>query len=183
MFIGVLALVGCRKSEAATVQHEPVPLDAAQRAAVDRFVGQWDHVGGSHEHSAAIEATQRVTADMNALIRGVAQSRLEEAVHIDATISIAEDQGILTIARSEVPEPFTAPANGREFETQTPEGDDAHAWLRLDGDALITRVETDEGGGERTHRIDAQGQLVITVRMFSPRLPADVVYESHYTRR
>lgn len=179
----LLVVVACRKSEAAPVEHDPVQLDESQRTAVNRFVGQWEHVGGQEEHSAAIEAVHSVTADMNSLIRGVAESRLEEAVHIDAAISIEEDQGILIIARSEVAQPFTAPADGREFDLQTPEGDDARGSLRIDGHALVTRVQTDQGGGERTYRIDALGQLVITSRTFSPRLPADVVYEAKYAKR
>lgn len=172
----------CRSSEAAPVQHQPVELDQAQRETVARFVGQWKHAGGEDDRSAALDAVSSVTAEMSGLIRGMAQSRLEESVRIDGTLEIAEADGILTITRSERPQPFTAPANGQAFDTVNEEGDEARGSLRIDGYTLVTRIETDQGGGERTYAIDPLGQLEITTRIFSPRLPADVVYVARYAR-
>lgn len=178
----LLVSAACRSSEAATVQHHPVDLDETQRATVARFLGQWRHVGGQEEQQAAIQAVAEATAEMNAIVRGVARSRLEKAVRIDATLSIAESAGIVTIDRSEQPHPFTAPADGREIDFETADGDDARATLRIRGNTLVARVETEQGGGERTYRIDDHGHLVITSRTFSPRLPADVVHTARYAR-
>ncbi|MCX4246948.1 hypothetical protein [Paraliomyxa miuraensis] len=183
--LGLAALLlgtACGKSEASPVEHEPVQLDQTQRATMERLVGSWKHVGGAQEQDAALKAVEQATESMSSLIRGVARSRLEETVRIDAVLSIAEDRGIVTITRSEVPEPFVCSADGRERPTTTSDGDDAQASLRIEADALVSKVVTDQGGGERTHRIDEQGQLVITARTFSPRLPADVVYEARYAR-
>ena len=123
-----------------------------------------------------------VTTQMGSLIGGMAQSRLEPVVLIDATLSIEELDGIVTIRRSEHPGPFTAPADGKVFDMQTTDGDDARGSLRLDGPTLVTRVETDDGGGERTYRIDALGKLVVVGRTFSPRLPAEVITTATYAR-
>jgi hypothetical protein len=181
--LAALLLTACRSSEAAPVEHSPVTLDQAQRTALDRFVGSWQHVGGAAEQEAALDSVREVTDQMNSFIRGMAESRLSEAVQIDAGLTVSEQEGIVTLARSEQPKPFTAPADGTGFDMQTADGDDARGSLRIDGHTLVTRVETGDGGSERTHRIDAQGKLVISTRTFSPRLPADVVYQATYERR
>jgi len=179
---GLLTMAACRSSEAAAVEHAPIELEQTQRSTLARLAGPWRHVGGPQEQAAALQAVEQATTEMSALIRGMARSRLEEAVRIDGTLSIEERQGIVTITRSEQPQPFTAPAHGREFELQTADGDDARASLRVDEHGVVARVVTDQGGGERTYRVDDQGQLVITSRTFSPRLPADVVFTATYAR-
>lgn len=179
---GVLVVAACRKSEAATVEHAPVELDQAQRATLARFGGQWKHIGGQKEQAAAVQAVDEVVAEMNALFRGVARSRLVAAVHIDKALSIVETQGIVTIDRSEQAQPFRAPADGLVHDMETNDGDEARGSLRISGSTLVARVETEQGGGERTYRIDDKGHLVITSRTFSPRLPADVVHTARYAR-
>ncbi len=164
------------------VSHQPITLDDAQRTTLERFVGAWTHTGGKAEQETAWQAVETVTEPMNALIRGVARSRLRETVKIDATMSFALSEGIVTITRSDRPQPFAAPANGETFAMTTADGDDAKGSLRIDGDAIVTRVETDQGGGERTYRVDADGGLEISARTFSPRLPDDVVHTMHYGR-
>lgn len=177
-----LLLGACRSTEAAPVEHQPVELSEADREVVTRFVGGWQHVGGDEDREAALDAISTVTAEMNGLIRGVAQSRLEESVTIDTTLTLAEEQGIVTITRSDRPKPFVAPADGKAFVTVDDEGDEAKGSLRIDGYSLVTLVETEQGGGERTYSIDPTGQLEVTTRIFSPRLPGDVVYVARYQR-
>lgn len=178
----MLLTAACRQSEAATVEHQPVDLDQTQRATLARFVGPWRHVGGAEEQAAALRAVHEATAEMSALVRGMARSRLEPVAHIDASLSIAEAQGIVTITRSEQEQPFKAPADGIEREAKAADGDEARASLKIAGRTLVSRMTTDQGGGERTYRIDDEGRLVVTSRTFSPRLPADVVYEARYAR-
>lgn len=182
LLVCALLVGACRSTEAAPVEHQPVQLTEPQRETVARFVGSWQQVSGEEDQAAAIEAVSAVTAEMNGLIRGVAQSRLEESVKIDATLEIAEAEGILTITRSGRTTPFMAPADGKVFDTVNEEGDEAKGSLKIDGDAIVTRVETEQGGGERTYRVVADGQLEISTRIFSPRLPGDVVYVAHYSR-
>src|SRR5690606_842839 len=167
---GLLTMAACRSSEAAAVEHAPIELEQTQRSTLARLAGPWRHVGGPQEQAAALQAVEQATTEMSALIRGMARSRLEEAVRIDGTLSIEERQA------------STAPAHGREYELQTADGDDARASLRVDEHGVVARVVTDQGGGERTYRVDDQGQLVITSRTFSPRLPADVVFTATYAR-
>lgn len=179
---GLLLAAGCGKEAPPAPKMEPVQLSAEQKTTMAKFTGKWAHIGGTEEKEASLAAVSTVTAEMNGLIRGVAQGRLEESVRIDATMEIAEAEGIVTITRSEREKPFVAPASGKTFETINDEGDEAKGSLKLEGDTIQTRVETDDGGGERTYRIDDQGQLEIVTRIFSPRLPGDVVYTTHYKR-
>jgi len=158
-------------------------LSAEQRAAVERFVGTWSYAGGEAEQEAANEAVRTVTGQMNGLIQGMAEERLLPAAKLDATITFAEKDGIVTITRSEQPQPFQAPADGRTFEMKTAEDEDAKGTLTVVDGALVTTVETEDGGGGRTYRIDDAGALQVEARTFSPRLPADVEYTAHYTRR
>lgn len=164
------------------MQHAPVALDEAQQAIVARFAGSWAHAGGSAEQEAANESAMKVVEQLNSFIQGMAEERLLKTVHIDSTLNIAEQDGILTIARSEQPAPFKAPADGRAFDMTTSDDEDGRGSLRINGETLVTLVETDQGGGERTYRIDDEGQMEITHRTFSPRLPADVVYTAHYAK-
>lgn len=170
------------EKKAAPVEHAPVKLDDAQSATVARFVGTWTHAGGAAEQDAANNAVKAITAEMNGLIRGMAEERLLETVRLDATITFSEKDGIVTITRSEQPQPFKAPADGRVFDMQTAKGDDAKGSLQIEGETLVTKVETDEGGGGRTYSIDAEGNLQISSRTFSPRLPGDVLYTAHYAK-
>ncbi len=181
---GVMLLTAaCGKSEAPPpVQHAPVQLDEAQSAVVEKFVGTWKHVGGADEQRAADAAVIEATEEMNGLIRGIARGKLEDTVHIDTSITFSVKSGVVTIARSERTQPFAAPADGTRFATTTDAGDDAQASLRIEGNTMITKVETDKGGGERTYAIGADGRLEISARTFSPRLPNDVVFSMHYAR-
>ncbi|MEM7154269.1 MAG: hypothetical protein AAF799_15595 [Myxococcota bacterium] len=179
---GLLLAAACGKEAPPPAKMQPVELSAEQKSTVAKFAGKWEHIGGTEESEASLAAVSKVTSEMNGLIRGMAQSRLEESVRIDATMEISEAEGIVTIGRSERPKPFVAPADGKVFETVNDEGDEAKGSLKLDGETIQTRVETDQGGGERTYRIDDEGRLEIVTRIFSPRLPGDVVYTTHYKR-
>ena len=160
----------------------PVRLGDAQHETLARFVGAWEHAGGAAEQQAAKDSVRTVTAQMNGFIRGMAESRLDETVRLDARLEIREQDGIVTITRSDRPRPFVVPADGKPLAMPTDEDDDGQGSLRIDGDTLVTRLETDGGGGERVYRVDAQGMLLISARVFSSRLPADVVYMASYTR-
>lgn len=179
---GLMCSSACKDDPPPPTAHDPVELSATDQATVGKFVGSWAHRGGDGDREAAMAAIDAATESMNSMIRGVARSRIRDSVHLDATLSIAEADGIVTITRSELPRPFVAPANGREFETQDDEGETAKGQLRIEGDTLVSRVETDQGGGERTHRIEADGSLVIHTRIFSPRLPSEIEYDTHYAR-
>ncbi|MEX1362068.1 MAG: hypothetical protein AB1Z98_03030 [Nannocystaceae bacterium] len=178
----LLVTTACGKTEAAPVDHPPVSLDEAQAGTVARFVGTWQHSGGDEDREGSLAAVSTVTEQMNGLIAGMAQSKLEHAVRIDGTLEIREAEGIVTIVRSERPQPFVAPANGATFLTVNEGGDEANGSLRIVGQDLVTLIETDSGGGERTYRIDEAGQLQIHTRIFSPRLPAEVVFVTRYAR-
>lgn len=182
-FVALVLTAACGKEEVETVTHGPVTLDEAQRTTLTRFVGSWQHAGGAAEQEAALASMREVTAQMNGFIRGMAESRLSKTVHIDASLTIGEKDGVATITRSEQPAPFTAPANGTTFDMRTAEGDDGRGSLRIDGDTLVTLVETDKGGGERIYRIDTDGTLVISARTYSPKLPADVKHTARYSKR
>lgn len=178
----LLLLAACGKTEVESVQLGPVTLDDAQKQILARFVGPWQHAGGATEQEAAMAAVRTVTAQMNGLIRGMAESRLEQTVRLDAGLTIEEKDGIVTIARSEQAKPFVAPADGQTFDMQTSDGDDGRGSLRIEGDTLHTHVQTEDGGGERFYRIDAEGTLIISARTFSPRLPGDIEYTATYAR-
>lgn len=178
----LLGVTACGKTEAAPVDHQPVALDEAQAGTVACFVGTWQHSGGDEDRAGSLAAVSAVTEQLNGFIAGMAQSKLEHAVRIDGTLEIREAEGIVTIARSERPQPFVAPANGSTFLTVNEDGDEARGSLRIVGQELVTLIETDSGGGERTYRIDEAGRLEIHTRIFSPRLPAEVVFVTHYAR-
>jgi len=174
-------LTACGGDNTVKTQHDSVELSQDQHTVVKRFVGQWKHVGGD-EQETAIAAVTAVTSEMNGLIRGMAQTRLEGAVKIDANVTFVENEGVVTITRSDRSDPFIAPANGLAFDTVDDHGDDARGSLRIEGEALVTLVKTDKSGGERTYRVDEDGNLEIVTRIFSPRLPSDVGYTCNYAR-
>lgn len=181
LVLACVVLAACGGDNTVKTQHDSVELSRAQQTVVTRLVGQWKHIGGD-EQATAIAAVTSVTSEMNGLIRGMAQTRLEGAVKIDANLTFAEDQGIVTITRSDRSDPFVAPADGQAFDTVDDHGDDARGSLRVEGEALMTLVKTDKGGGERSYRVDEGGELEIVTRIFSPRLPSDVVYTCNYSR-
>lgn len=178
---GLLVGPSCQSAEPPPARPDPITLSDADRQTMLALVGDWNHAD-ENDRPAAITAIETATESMNAMIRGIARSRLADAVHIDQTITIAEADGIVTIRRSDLPRPFVAAANGELFDTTNNEGDPAKGALRIEGDTFVSRMETGQGGGERTYRIDEAGQLVIETWIFSPRLPSDIVYYSHYAR-
>ncbi|MEM9459262.1 MAG: hypothetical protein AAGF11_34100 [Myxococcota bacterium] len=177
-------LLTCACGEPKSTKPAPasVRLDDAQQKTLARFLGAWEHAGGAAEQEAAKDAVRTVTAQMSGFIRGMAQSRLDKTVHLDPRIEITEQDGVVTITRSDRPRPFVAPADGKTFSMPTDEDDDGQGSLRIDGDTLVARLETDGGGGERVYRVDAEGMLRISGRVFSSQLPTDVVYTASYAR-
>ena len=178
---GLLVGASCQSAEALPARPDPIELSDTDRQVVTQLVGEWKHADDA-DRSAAIAAIELATEPMNPMIRGLARSRLEDVIHIDETLTMAEANGVVTITRSDLPRPFVAAANGRKFETTNNEGDPAKGSLRIEEDAFISRMETDQGGGERTYRIDDAGNLVIETWIFSSRLPGDIVYQTHYAR-
>lgn len=141
---------------------------------VDVFAGEYAYASGSAERG--IEA---VVDQMVFFVRPIARGRLSDSNRPAARLRITEAGGEVQITfdgRTRITAVDAAPVEiigltGKRL---------AYTLKLVDG-ALVQTFHGASGGRINTLRVAGDG-LVIQVRVYSPRLPADVLYELRYTR-
>ena len=145
--------------------------------------GRYELTGARAERHQQAEAVERVVNQMSWLFRRVARSRLLDANPLPQVIEVQCDGGSANVwfdGRR-----FTAPLDGRVVWVTGTHGDPVRLQARVHGDRLVLNFEGDGGGKEVTLWADGGRRVILDTRVYSPRLPADVVYETSYaaTRR
>ncbi|MFT5357980.1 MAG: hypothetical protein ACI9KE_005217 [Polyangiales bacterium] len=127
-------------------------------------------------------AIERVTDEMSIFARGIAGRRLRAGMPVPRAILVEGNGADFRAKVGDYDLDFAA--DGSRHAMTDPFGDDIRSRQGfVDGRLRQTMVAD---GGTLTHvlRLNEGGQsLTLTVRIASPRLPADVVYRIRYRRR
>ncbi len=174
-----LLLVGC--GGGATSMPDPAPPKASEGAVPDALFGAaLTFDGGDGERSQVAKSVDRATEDMNLIARGIARSRLKETNRAPETIELRREGDRLTVV-----------IDGRRYEglldappitVKGITGDEVAMTFRISGDQLLQTFRGEDGGRENAFSLVDATTVVMDVRVFSPRLPADIVYALTYRR-
>lgn len=127
-------------------------------------------------------AIESVTDEMNIFARGIAGRRLRAGMPVPRQIDIS---GTGASFRAKVGDyDLNFPADGSRHAMTDPFGEDINSSQGYRNGRLRQVMRAD--GGTLTHvlQLSEDGQtLTLTIRIGSPRLPADVVYRVRYRRR
>jgi hypothetical protein len=144
--------------------------------------GDWAFVGGDAERQRIDAAIDEATAEMLPGIRTIARNRLKES-------NFATDRIEITIAGAFIKidqvgfRAITAPASGVAIPWRTPQGDKAKVSHKLVDGVLVQRMLGSDGGRENRFSVSGDGtKVTVRTRIWSERLPADVVYQLSYRR-
>jgi hypothetical protein len=156
----------------------PAPLFAGDPVEKP-YLGKYAHAGGEREREARDKAIEGVVREMNALIRGIARSKLREANPIPAAVSIASDGKSLSITHDKLV--FTAPIHGGSAKVKGVTGD------TLDLVHVVTATQLEQRFGNKAQgRINTYTKsaelLVLDVRIYADRLPKDLSYRLTYKK-
>ena len=155
-------------------------LASPEAALVDRFAGEYQHVGGESDRRAVEAAIDDVVKEMTWIVRGIARDRLKDSARIAKRLRIVRDCDRIRIA-----------FDGRERETALGSppvkiagmsGGMLNYKLQIAGGSLVQRFEGDGGGQVNAIRVEGD-QLIVKVTVFSKRLPSNLVYELRYARQ
>lgn len=126
-------------------------------------------------------AVQTTVARVNPILRGYVRGRLRTANPPIPTVAIAFSGTAVTITtggdvRRNV-------VGGPGVRSRDDDGKSYTTTVTVHGPHLIQRFAADDGTRTNTFSLDAQGRLVMNVRLESSRLPAPLVYNQIYVRR
>lgn len=158
---------------------------SAQDHGIESYVGTWHWIGGDGEMQALRSAVERVTAEMNFLIRGIARNRLVAGQTPEGNLQFEQRGAGLRVA---VEGAFEAigPLDGTAFEATNASGDDVQITQRLEPDALVRVVHfSSDGTGKRHVRyvLSADGNRLTEVsRLEVDLLPKALEVEFTYER-
>ena len=130
----------------------------------------------TQQRDASIES---VVQRLSILVRGIARKRLREGNAIPSRLSIQQDGSKMTIGFDG--SPWTGAVGGRAVPTVSERGDPLKMTLIQKGTTLTQRFVGEDGGRENVFRAH-DDRLTVDVRVFSDRLPADVVYRLEFAR-
>lgn len=127
------------------------------------------------------QAVQRTTARVNPILRGYVARRLRTANPPIPRVAIALEGRNATITtggdvRRNV-------VGGPAVRARDEEGKAYTTTVAASGQSLVQRFVAEDGTRTNTFSLDAQGRLVMNVRLESSRLPAPLVYNLVYRRQ
>lgn len=156
------------------------PSGSAQNADVAREVsGDWQLAEGDAE-SQIDRAVDRVTSQMNVFTRGIAQSRIDEALNPDRRVRLEADGEHVLYAIGNR-EGLRLPLSGQVVETTDDEGNAIRVRATAT-DGQLTIEERSERGTRFSYFQPRGNGLVVATRIRSERLPEDIVYRLQYRR-
>lgn len=166
--------------EASTAPPEGEEPSAERRELMDAVAGEWRLADGDAE--AQIDrAISEVTGQMSFFTRGIATGRIDEAVNPDERVRIEASGAEDVVVAIGEGDPVTLALNGPYVRTTGADGQSLRVRARTTGDRLIIEEVTDQG--TRVLAFQPRGDaLVMTTRIRSDRLPADIVYGLDYRR-
>jgi hypothetical protein len=157
-----------------------VDADTLSQAAA--FAGEYRFVGGQKERDGVNAAIEVSLAEVNAVVRKLGRSRLQEANEIPTGIEITVEGEVLTIHQAG--EAHGARVDGTKVKTKNKDGDKISVSHVLGSNKLTQRIVGD--GGERSNRykLSSDGKrLSMNVEISSEQLPVPVTYTLSYERR
>ncbi len=163
---------------------QPAAETVAEEAAdpVAPLVGSWSIVGSGGATERRDAAVETAIDDMGPLIRAIARGRLKDGMPIPRRVQISQsgDSVRVRVGQYETNMAIGSPATS--FQNPLDEDSVMRATHRHRNGWLVQRFVGD--GGTLTHSIRMRGnQLVVRVKVSSPRLPADAVYWVRYRRQ
>lgn len=181
-----LVAIACGTPTSTQSMDEPevVSLNAAvvtieMSEGLQAFVGSYTFSGGEAERRALEDAVDKVVADMNPLVRGVARSRLLESNAIAGKVSIVAEGDRVTVGFDD--RSYTAVLGGAAVEVTGVTGDRLQLKHRMKGKQLVQQF--DGPRGSRRNVIGVRGeQLRIGVTVESESLPAPLVYTLTFSK-
>lgn len=174
-----LVVAGCGGGAASVSAENPVVVSEGE-VPDELFGGQFAFDGGASERSQIAQSVDTATEEMNFVVRGIARDRLKKTNRAPETIELSRQGEQLTVV-----------IDGRRYEgvldakpvTVTGiTGDDVEMTYRIAGDQLLQTFRGEDGGRENAFRLVDSDTVVMDVRVFSPRLPADILYSLTYRR-
>jgi len=155
------------------------PLAASAGDAATPFLGTFTFSGGDKERQAWEKAIDDVVSGMNAVVRGIARDKLKKSNPIATTLAFAADAKNLTVAFDS--RTYTAPLDGAPVRITSILGDDMIMAFKIAGSDLDQRFTGSDDG--RTNQFHVDGKTcVMRVRVFSSKLPKDLVYALSYSK-
>lgn len=174
-----LLFAGCGGSTVGSP--DPAPLPVSEGTVPDGlFAGAFTFDGGEGERNQVAQSVDRATEDMNLIARGIARSRLKETNRAPETIELTRDGDRLTVfidARR-----YEGALDAAPVIVTGITGDEVAMTFRVAGGQLLQTFRGEDGGRENAFTLVDANTVALDVRVFSPRLPADVVYTLTYRR-
>ena len=184
-----VAVMACSSPSAAQPAEiavgEVASLEASVAAAgtpqaLQAFPGEYKFTGGASERQALEAAVDDVVAEMNALARPIARSRLLDANPIASVLSIAADGSTVTVGFDD--RRYTAVVGGPAVNVTGVTGDKVALTYRVAGERLVQRFKGPKGARKNAMSVNAK-RLRLNVKVTSESLPKDLVYKLTYTRK
>lgn len=158
----------------------PVRAQKAGPEALQPLVGEYVLVDRKIAVERRDAGIDKVVDELNFFIRGIARSRLSDGNPIPKTLRIERDGSKMTVTWDG--QPSMAVLDGKAVTVEGTSGDPLQMTLKQSGEHLKQRFVGEQGGKENFFRRTKNG-AVVTVRIFSERLPADVVYQLKFRRK
>ena len=149
-------------------------------AELEPLVGDYLLTGRTDVTKQRDESIDVVVGQMNALVRGIARSRLREGNPIPTRLSIQQAESRMTVNFDGAPQ--TAVVDGDPITTKSRSGDPLKMTFQQRGTTLVQRFVGKNGGRENIFRAHGD-RLTVDVRVFSRRLPEDVVFQLKFERQ
>jgi hypothetical protein len=180
--LGIALIVGSEVFAGDDPAEAAGEVDADTLAKAGAFVGEYKFVGGQKERDGVTAAIELSLDAVNAVVRNLGRSRLQESNEVPASIEITLDGEVLAIEQAG--ESYSARLDGVKVKTKNKQGDKVRVLHTLSGDKLTQRIIGD--GGERSNRykLSSDGKrLTLAVEITSDQLPVPVSYSLSYERR
>jgi hypothetical protein len=159
------------------------PLAAADSSRADvigRVAGCHRFAGGDKERKALDAAIERVVDEFSFVLRPIVRSRLKEANPIIGRVCVARHDDRVTVTLDE--RKYGASLNGKPVKVTGITGDELQMRFKLGKTALWQTFEGTDGGRINGFTPTQPGHFVTKVRVFSERLPKDLIYKLTYRR-
>jgi hypothetical protein len=141
-------------------------------------VGEW-RLADRDAEARIDQAVARVTNQMDFFVRAIAHGQIDNAVNPETRVMIdadGPDHVVVAVGRSR---PIRLRLNGPAIQTTSSDGRRVSTRATWGGGVLTLHERTDQG--VRLLHFRPRGeQLVVSTRIQSERLPADIVYSLHY---
>ena len=148
-----------------------------------RYTGEYVFAGGAAERSGVPTAVERSVDGMFFIARGIAYDRLLKSSEICASYRFDLGSEKISIAGS-CRTPDVSPADGREVDHRTRQGEESKLSQRFVGETLVQEFRGDEGARRVVWTLLPDGSTVRAhVEISSKHLPRPVDYTLTYRRR